>query len=333
MSQGRQGLIWEKPGQDEERFRRYLIVALSRTGICVMLQDRRGDYLFIANLLGDWHVDAGAPPTDESLFGAELASRIAALKQRAVETGKISRMEHETESGRYFEFIVEPLKVDAAGSGDLLTMIVDESENRRHQKLLTTLLREVSHRSKNLMAIIQSLAAQTAKHSWSLPQFLEKFHGRLYSLSHSQDLITDTSWQGAYFEDLVRRQIDTYLPEEQHLVSITGENLLLTPNMSLHVGLALHELAVNAVSYGARVGTEPGITVHCGRTTLDDRDAIEISWIEELPPGRERTEIAPRFGSAVLERIVPKSVNGAADYDIGDSRISYRLVFPADSHS
>ncbi len=330
-----QRLTWEKPGQDDERFRRYLVLALLRSGVCVTLQDSNSEYLFIANLFDLWHVDADAHPSDKDLFGEELAGRISTYKKHALESGEKTTLEVPISTDRHFQFMFEAIPSRDGGAPDLMTTIIDLSEERQREKVLRTLLREVSHRSKNLLAIIQSVAAQTAKHSGTLEHFLRKFRGRLYSLSSSQDLITDSSWRGAFFFELVRDQTSRYMPENADLISIGGEDMLLTPNASLHVGLALHELVVNAASHGALVAGDTHIAIVCKRIVIDDGPGVEVTWNERVGDPQddiieENPEIAPHFGSLVLERVVPGSVMGTAEYTVTNKSIFYRLKFPVD---
>ena len=116
------------------------------------------------------------------------------------------------------------------------------------RKVLKSLLRELSHRSKNLLAIIQGIATQTARYTLSLDSFLVKFRGRLQSLSHSQDLITDSSWRGAYLFELAEKQFAPYWPDSGVPMPIYGINAHLSPNAAVHLGLALHELIVNSAT-------------------------------------------------------------------------------------
>lgn len=335
-----QKLTWEKPGQDDGKFRRYLVLAMLRSGVCVTLQDSRSDYLFIANLLDCWSVDQEDIPDDVGIFGEPLASRLIEIKEQVRRTKEKHQLEATVGSENHFLFIVEaipsiPLQtIDY----DVMTTIIDLSEERHREKVLRTLLREVSHRSKNLLAIIQSIASQTARYSDTLEGFLYKFRGRLYSLSHSQDLITDSSWNGVFFRDLVNQQTTKYLPESGQTIEVTGENILLSPNASLHVGLALHELIVNAVSHGALATGELPVALDCHRIQRDYQSLIVINWTEsrgELVGGYIENAggaltIDKHFGSAVLERVVPNSVSGIASYNISPAGVSYHLEFPVE---
>lgn len=326
-----QRLNWERPGQDDEEFRRYLILALIRSGVCVTLQMRAGAYLFIANLLDIWSVSEEGDPCDEDIFGPELAERLRAVKSEVMRTGKPQLM-HTSVNDRHFEFHVDVIQ-SLKGDDLVMTTIIDLSDERRREQVLRALLREVSHRSKNLLAIILSIASQTAKHSWTLEQFLQKFRGRLFSLAQSQDLVTDSSWQGAYFRDLVQEQTGSYIPGSAERIRVEGRNYMLSSNASLHVGLALHELVVNAASHGSLAMGGPPITVSCEAATLRGQKAIEITWIEPLGPNikaaRPGEELRRHFGSVVLERVVPSSVNGLAEYEILPEQITYRLTFPS----
>jgi two-component sensor histidine kinase len=265
------------------------------------------------------------------LFGPEVASKLAALKQEMTQSGHKGHVEVTIGSDQVYEFRVQAIELQQGGI-HLVTTIVNRSEERHRERLLRALLREVSHRSKNLLAIIQSIALQTARYSGSLDLFLHKFRGRLYSLSQSQDLITDSSWRGAYFFELVQQQTAKYLPENTHLVHISGDNVLLTPNASLHLGLALHELIVNAVSHGSILSNGRIIEVTCTRVQAEGHDSLEMMWDEVLDAHKSvehgEDALKAHFGSTVLERVVPASVNGEAQYVISEGRISYRLVFP-----
>ena len=329
-------LTWQRAGQSDDKLREFLLPALVDLGASVIIQDARHNYLLVANLPEVWLPDGWesgtlASPTDNNLFGAEVAARLTSLKAEMLEAGQKGQLEVMVGAEQFFEFRVQAVEF-AHGGLHLVTTIVDRSEERHRERLLRALLREVSHRSKNLLAIIQSIALQTARYSGSLDLFLHKFRGRLYSLSQSQDLITDSSWRGAYFFDLVQQQTEKYLPENRDLVSVRGVNLLLSPNASLHLGLALHELIVNAVSHGSLLRSSLPIEVSCTRKRIDGHDMVQMVWNEPLSLAADEKndpqDMKAHFGSTVLERVVPASVNGKAEYIIAKDRISYHLTFP-----
>ncbi|MCJ8521564.1 two-component sensor histidine kinase [Pseudorhizobium tarimense] len=313
--------------------REFFMPALVDLGASIIIQNAQREYLFVTNLPEIWAREDFQSPSDEVVFGADVAARLATLKADMTATGQKAQLEVMVGAEQFFEFRVQTVEF-AQGGLHLVTTIVDRSEERHRERLLRALLREVSHRSKNLLAIIQSIALQTARYSGSLDLFLHKFRGRLYSLSQSQDLITDSSWRGAYFFELVQQQTEKYLPENGDLVKVSGDNLLLSPNASLHLGLALHELIVNAVSHGSLLRSKMPIEVSCVRKHVDGHDTVEMVWHEPLQgalkPVDDAEQLQSHFGSTVLERVVPASVNGKAQYAISRDRIAYHLAFPLD---
>ena len=92
----------------------------------------------------------------------------------------------------------------------IVSTIVDVTSQKHREQTLRTLLREVSHRSKNLLAIIQSIATQTGRYSGSIDVFLTRFRGRIQSLASSQDLVTSSNWRGATLSELVAGQVSRY---------------------------------------------------------------------------------------------------------------------------
>lgn len=327
-----EGLIWTSPCLALDRQREFLIPGLIDLKLCFLLENTAGDMVYVANIPKPWRLDGGQEPDSVTIFGAEIAERLARAKDRLVTAGDRTVIEVMAGVEQIFEF-----RIQAVSSGDsdmhFLTTVVDRSEERHRERLLKALLREVSHRSKNLLAIIQSLALQTARHSRSLDLFLQKFRGRLYSLAQSQDLITDSSWRGAGVFSLVRQQTEKYLPENSDLVQIEGEDLMLTPNAALHIGLALHELVVNAVIHGGLLVNGTPVIVTCRRTETEDGANIEIVWEEALSnaAGRSFESRETHFGSTVLERVVPASVNGEADYSVDGDCIRYAISFPVEA--
>ena len=238
-------LTWQRPGQDERELGRSMAIALARSGLCVMMQDEQGRYLFIINLCDLWRVDGD--PNDLTLFGEKIANQLADLKQRVTETQKADQLEVVVGLDRAFEFSVEPITT-SSGKMHMLTRVVDLSDKRNAERVTENLMREVSHRSKNLLAIVQSIAVQTARQTHSVEKFIEDFRGRLMAISRAQDLVTESSWRGAWLHDLIELQADGYVPEGNGAINFKGLNIRLEPSAALHVGLAFHELITNAVA-------------------------------------------------------------------------------------
>ncbi len=120
--------------------------------------------------------------------------RLADAKSRAIETRQTEILEVTLENGGVFEFRVLAFN-GHADQMQFITTIIDRGEDRRREKVLQSLLRDVSHRSKNLLAIIQSIVTQTSQYTDSIEAYVQKLRGRIFSLSRSQDLVTDSGWR------------------------------------------------------------------------------------------------------------------------------------------
>ncbi|MBB5572665.1 two-component sensor histidine kinase [Rhizobium paranaense] len=303
--------------------------ALGSAGISILFQDPSLAIRYAENLPDHLKPSLIIGGTDIHLFGEKDGEHLSRLKRGVLESGKPVSAEVEFVTGdgvRIYELKIE--RIGGRKPQGLLSVITEVTESRHREKVLKSLLRELSHRSKNLLAIIQGIATQTARHTLSLDNFLIKFRGRLQSLSNSQDLITDSSWRGAYLFELAEKQFAPYWPDAGVPMPIYGINAHLTPNAAVHLGLALHELIVNSASHGAISAGATSITLNCKEAELDGKKAIEVAWSERFffPADHEFEDNS--FSRTVLERVVPTSMNGRAQFAIDDDSIGYRLTIP-----
>jgi two-component sensor histidine kinase len=304
--------------------------ALASAGIALVYQNPDLGITYSENLPSHFQSVSVPGSTDADMFGEAHGQKLEALKRDVLESGAAASTELDIAiDGEMRTYEIKVQRVSIGQDIGLLSIITEITETRHREKVLKSLLRELSHRSKNLLAIIQGIATQTARNTLSLDSFLVKFRGRLQSLSNSQDLITDSSWRGAFLFELTQKQFAPYWPETVGPLPVTGLNVHLTPNAAVHVGLALHELIVNSATFGAIAGGAPSVTLDCQEAILGDRKAISVSWVETLPNANETHEFSDNnFGRIVLERVVPSSVNGKADLHLTPGRIEYHLLIP-----
>ncbi|WP_438752523.1 sensor histidine kinase [Pararhizobium sp. O133] len=272
-----------------------------------------------------------APEAFQEVLGADESARLDLLKNevKGSRTGASTEIDVPASSG-VLTFRIDIERIEDTGMTGILMVMTDISETRHRERILKTLLRELSHRSKNLLAIIQGIATQTARQALSLDTFLSKFRGRIQSLAYSQDLVTDSSWRGAYLFSLTERQLSAYWPESENQISVSGINAHLSPNATLHIGLALHELIVNSASHGAIAAGVNSLSIDCVETVYDGDKAIELAWIEHLPPTSAPSETDEHtFARTVLERVVPIAIGGKALYLTTSDRVEYRLTIPS----
>jgi two-component sensor histidine kinase len=301
--------------------------ALEGRGICILHQTRDQRFDLAEHLPPIWTASSILGKNVAEFMTEGNARLFSEAAEKCIREQEAQDLELElSEAGRTSVYLAR-LVPDEDG---VLTTLSDVSEQRNREAAIAALLREVSHRSKNLLAIVQSVAMQTAHHSGDIQDFLKKFRGRLHALSTTQDLVTESNWRGTHLHVLIASQLARTGYGVLRDIEITGENPLLGPNASLHLGLAIHELAANAVVHGGlRDGKDGHVGVHAIlRNDEGAEPTLEIEWTE-INPGAAQTSGEPRFGTLVLERIVPLSVSGTALLSIGNEQVTYRLTIPA----
>lgn len=312
---------------------RALLRAVRNSNVCVLYQRPDLTYAWGENIPSYWQQNWKAGGFDEDFIMSSALTRLKTVKQTALDTMTAQNTELSIMDGGKPRWIELHIDCDRDTNGKVLglvTTVVEISELKRREQVLKTLLREVSHRSKNLLAIVQSISSQTARFTGSIDDFLLKFRGRIQSLSHSQDLVTDSNWRGALFRDLVHSQMGKYIDSGDERLHIEGDNPYLFPGAALHIGLALHELVVNATSFGALSIPNGRVIISAYVVRSENLDECLVFQWQEINPSRpEIHEHAPRFGSAVLQRIVPSAVSGEAQYRIDATGAVYSLTIPA----
>lgn len=323
--------MMDDPARQEIDPGRGLLRALRNTGIAVFYQTPDLRVLWAQNVPAGWAGGNIVGLTDADFLPETAAERVLDAKQEVLSSGAPQTLEMHAggdDGGRWYDMWIDA-DADAAGAvGGLVTTVVDVTDRKHREQTLRTLLREVSHRSKNLLAIIQSIATQTGRYSPTIDMFLVRFRGRLQSLSSSQDLVTSSNWRGAMLSELIEGQVARFRGEIDQSVRFEGVDVHFNPNAALHVGLALHELVVNSMSHGALARPNGQVLLTSELEGTDDAAVLVLAWSERTGV-LEEAERERRFGSVALERVVPLSLDGAARFDIEGDRLHYRLEVPS----
>jgi PAS domain S-box-containing protein len=210
------------------------------------------------------------------------------------------------------------------GAAGVAGTVADITERKHHEERENLLMREVNHRAKNMLCVVDAIAHQTATRSPE--EFLERFSERIQALSANQELLVRHEWKGVEIEGLVRGQLAHFADLIGSRVAVHGPKLRLKAAGAQAIGLALHELATNAGKYGA-LSTDKGRVDICWAS---DGDVLTMSWVERGGPPVS----APKrqgFGTVVMEAMVESTVNGTVDLDYPPSGLTWRLTCPAES--
>ena len=200
-------------------------------------------------------------------------------------------------------------------------ILQDITERKAHEEQIHLLMREVNHRAKNMLSLVQAIARQTAARD---PEdFLGCFTERIQALAANQDLLVKNRWQGADVEQLVRAQLAHFADLVGSRIAVDGPKLCLKATAAQAIGLALHELATNAGKYGSLSVGSGGVDV----CWCLDGDVFAMGWIERngppvSPPKRRG------FGSTVVDLMAKRSV-GEVKLDYAPSGLVWRLTCPA----
>jgi PAS domain S-box-containing protein len=208
------------------------------------------------------------------------------------------------------------------GTAGVVGTVADITGRKQHEEREHLLMREVSHRAKNMLSVVDAIAHQTATRN---PEdFIKRFSERIQALSANQELLVGGEWKGVDTEGLVRAQLAPFADLVGSRIAVHGPKLRLKAAGAQAIGLALHELATNAGKYGA-LSTNRGRVDICWAT---DGDTFTMSWVErDGPPVSKPKRLG--FGTIVMEVMTERSVDGKVDLDYAPSGVAWRLTCPA----
>lgn len=290
-----------------------LFLALRTAGVSVFAQDVERRFSWLGGDLFGVRTGDIIGARDEDVLPAQLVEPSILAKQRVLETGEPVHVDLPyTIDGQivWCNLRIEAWRDEAGEIIGLLGAISDISERKGTEEHIRTLMNELAHRSKNLLTVIQIMARRSATPDQSSVDFVESFVDRLKGIAQSQDLLSRDDWRGISMSELVGSQLHHLDDTIGARISVHGPNLVLTPVAAQNLGMALHELATNAVKYGALSNAQG--TVSIGWDLIDDgaeTRRLSLSWQEQGGP----PVVAPTrrgFGRFVIETIAARALGG-----------------------
>ncbi len=303
-------------------------IALRGSPIAVFSQDKDMRFVWVHNPPPGLTPDRLIGKTDAEVLPPEAAVPIMAAKRKAMETGSSQELDIDFElSGRLRSYyvLIEALRDENDAVIGTTSVAVDVADRKASEDQLRLLLRELTHRSKNLLAVIQAIARQTASRTKSVDDFLQHFSNRLVAIGCSHDLLIADDWHGASLRTLIERQLGAHADRFGEQIAIDGEDVMLKPEAIHNLGLALHELATNAEKYGA-------LSTKAGRVAIrwgfgGDASKLKLVWEERgWPP-----VIAPErsgFGRAMIETVVGQALETEVKLTFPPKGVRCVIVIP-----
>ena len=206
----------------------------------------------------------------------------------------------------------------------------DITERKRVEKHLRVVMRELSHRTKNLLAVIMAMVRQTARKSNDVAVLQSELIQRLQSMSASHDLLVAEDWAGASIEGLVRAVLDPFVGNSSETLECEGSRVFVNATAAQNLGLALHELATNAAKYGALSTPQGRVRV----TWSFEPDGLGlprlvIKWVERGGPAVTSPEVKG-FGHVVIERVAAQALDANVSYEFAKEGVRWSIALPSD---
>jgi PAS domain S-box-containing protein len=203
-----------------------------------------------------------------------------------------------------------------------VNMLVDISERKAIEERQSLLVREMDHRVKNHLATIQAIMGSTMKTSATMAEFQQSFTSRITALAKTNALLTQKAHDSVPLRTLFDNELDMYLAGDQRCVTLDGPDISIPAHIAVPLGMAIHELATNAVKYGAlsMLGGELSV-----RWEIIG-DTLSITWRERgLQELARPTRIG--FGTRLLTTVLPNQLNARVELKYEKDGIDVALSF------
>lgn len=283
----------------------------------------------MARMLG---LKPSAAVTARQVFSAihpsDRKATIASLREALRTGGEYDGMFRAARSGRW---LLGRGRVHERDSEDrplmFLGITLDVTEGQLASERMRLLLRELNHRVKNTLAMLQSLARQTLRQTSDPAAFMDAFAGRLQSISEAHGLLSDQEWGTIRLTALLQAQIKPCVDNFDAQVEIHKDEVNLGPDQAIGLGLVLHELASNARKYGS-LSTPGGKLIITARVVQEDgHPVLNMTWHEAGGPVVKRPE-GHGFGLVLIQRSLDKVLGSNVHLDFMPSGLTALVRLP-----
>jgi two-component sensor histidine kinase len=195
----------------------------------------------------------------------------------------------------------------------------------RGEMLNSLLIEELNHRVKNTLAILQSIAVQTFRSATRAER--EKFQGRLGALAEAHNLLSSEKWQGSGLKDVLDRVLQPYRINNPERIRMAGPPVPLSPRPAVVLSMIVHEMATNAVKYGALSNDTGKVSLDWEVLHEDGGPKLRLIWTESGGPPVS-APVHRGFGSRLIERSARDQLGGEASVDFRRRGVIYTITYP-----
>jgi PAS domain S-box-containing protein len=254
--------------------------------------------------------------------------RVLAAIDRAVSTLSdyhvAYRMNHPSGAVRWLEASGRFAPGSAGAERRLVGICTDITERRDTEAQRDLLLAELSHRVKNTLATVISIARQSFARNQNVDDVIASFDARIRGLAQTHTRLAEASWSGVSFETMLNDELVPYRREDGSNIRISGPPVRLSPRSALTLGMAIHELATNAAKHGA-LSSKKGVVDVAWH--LDPARQLHIAWTESGGPAVGPPERSG-FGRLLLERALASDLHGDVRLDFARSGLICTICLP-----
>lgn len=247
----------------------------------------------------------------KQLTGPEGLAQIEAELQSDIDCASENHCRRRDGSEFWAATFISPVRDEAGVIVQHFASFVDLTKHIQEQAHSKMLIDELNHRVKNTLSTVQSIVWQALRTTSDRDEIRKAIESRLFALSRSHDLLTRDNWAGAGLFDLVTTELEPFgvLGGRKERLVISGDNIVLAPKATLALGIAFHELATNAVKYGAFSNDAGSVHVSWTVAVAPDGARLRLRWEErDGPPATPPSHKG--FGSQVLERGLAHELEG-----------------------
>jgi PAS domain S-box-containing protein len=226
-------------------------------------------------------------------------------------------------SKRVFLLSAGPLLDEKKVSVGSIVTLTEITERKRAEEQQATIAAELNHRFKNMLSLVQSLAAQTVRSSETLETFNDAFSGRLQAMASAHDLLTQTHSRGIGLSELATSIFAPFRSRDER-IKASGSQIVLPADAVVPLAMALHELTTNAVKYGALSNASGHIDI-AWRLVEQNGSQVELTWQESGGPAVKRR--AAGFGTKLINRVL-HDLGAETELKFDPQGVRCRVAFP-----
>ncbi|MEH3036359.1 MAG: GAF domain-containing protein [Sphingomonas adhaesiva] len=287
-----------------------------------------------------WTAFTGQPETRDiqqfhwlDLIHPDDAASVEEAYRRSYDTGVPLELPYRIRQrcGGYRWFLVRqvPVRDDGGRIAQWFGAATDVHELRMLEERQRVLVGELQHRVRNILTVVRSVFARTAENGESLEDVADHFRGRLDALARAQVIVTQTACQDVDLENLVRDELLSIGVSDGRGLILEGPDVALRPAAAEALGLAVHELSINAVKYGAFKFPDATVCI-CWSVDNDDRNRprLTFTWTERGVPALSIKPSCQGFGSELIEEALPYQLGAQTKLEFRGGGVRCTIVLP-----